>query len=147
MDQEIGVGVGRTHRVDVVGPDARVHMALAVPDVQTAAECPLDVGAEKHVGAKQNLGVVAVLAENVLNDLDGVGRGAAVVGFSLDCRGRVDVHDDNRAWVRRLPFPQLLGRDRVGERAAGVKIWDQNAFPGRQDGRRLGHEVHPARGT
>ena len=73
VDQEVRVRVGGAHGVDVVGPDARMHMALAVPDVQPAAERLLDVGAEKHVGAEQDLGVLAVLAEDVRNHLHGVG--------------------------------------------------------------------------
>ena len=76
--------------------------------------------------------------------LDGVGRGAAVVGLGLDLGGRVDVHDDDRAGMRGLPVAQLLGGDRVGQRAAGVEVGDQHALVRAQDRGGLGHEVHAA---
>ena len=44
------------------GPDAGVDVALAVPHVHLAAGLLLDVGAEEHVRAEQDLGVRAVLA-------------------------------------------------------------------------------------
>ena len=49
---------------------------------------------------------------------DGVGGGAAVVGLSLDLGRRVDVHHDHRPGCSRLPGDELLGGDRVGQRAA-----------------------------
>ena len=87
----------------------------------------LDVGAEEHVRPEQDLGVLAVLAEDVLDDLDRVRGRHAVVGLGLDLGRRVDVHDDDRAGVLGLPVAQLLGGDRVGERAAGVEVGDQHA--------------------
>ena len=43
-----------------------------------------------------------------------------------------------------LPRAQLVGGDRVGQRAAGVEVGDQDALVGRQDRRGLGHEVDAA---
>ena len=43
-----------------------------------------------------------------------------------------------------LPAPQLVGGDRVGQRAAGAEIGDQDRLLGREDRRGLGHEVHAA---
>ena len=43
-----------------------------------------------------------------------------------------------------LPVAQLLGGDRVGQRAAGVEIGDQHALVRAQDRGGLGHEVHAA---
>ena len=43
-----------------------------------------------------------------------------------------------------LPFAQLLGGDRIRQRAAGVGVGDQHALVGTQDRGRLGHEVHTA---
>ena len=88
----------------------------------------------------------AVLAQDVLDDGDGVRRGHAVVGQRLDLGRRVDVHDGDRAGVLGLPGAQLLGRDRVGQRAAGVEVGDQDGLLGREDRGRLGHEVHAAEG-
>ncbi len=95
MDQEVRAGVRGAGRLDVRRADAGVDVALAVPDVHAPAELLLDVGAEPHVGAEQDLGVGAVGLVDVAHDLDGVGRGAAVVGQRLDLGGRVDVHHDD----------------------------------------------------
>ena len=147
MDEELGVGMGGALGADVVGPDAGVDVALARPDVHRVAGLALDVGAEPHVGAEEDLGLGAVLAQDVLDDLDRVGGGAAVVGLRLDLGRGVDVHHDDRVGaVARLPVAQLARGDRVGERAAGVEVGDQHRLVGREDRSRLGHEVDAAEG-
>ena len=110
------------------------------------ARLPLDVGAEPHVGAEQDLDVLAVLGADVLDDLDRVRGGAAVVGLGLHLGGGVDVHDDDGAGVLGLPFAQLVGGDRIRERAAGVEVGDQDGLLGREHRRGLGHEVDAAEG-
>ena len=97
VDEEVGARVLGAGARDVAGPDPGVDVALAVPDVQRAPDRLLDVGAEEHVRAEEDLGVRAVLAQDVLDDADGVGRGHAVVGERLDLGRRVDVHDRHRA--------------------------------------------------
>jgi hypothetical protein len=121
-----------------------VDVTLAVPHVQRPSQRLLDVGAEEHVRAEQDLGVLAMLAEDVRDDLHRVGRGAAEVGLGLDLSRRVDVHDHDRAWVARLPVAQLLRGDRICQRAPGLQVGDQHPFVGAQDRRGLGHEVHAA---
>ena len=106
----------------------------------------LDEGAEPHVGAEEDLGVGAVLGPDVLDHLDRVGGGAAVVGLGLHLGRGVDVHHHQRARVLGLPGAQLVGVDRVGERAAGVEVGDQHLLLGREDRGRLGHEVDAAEG-
>ena len=103
-----------------------------------AAGDPLDVRAEELVGQEQHLAV----GRDRLDDLDGVGRRAADVGLGLHLGGGVDVGDDDGAGVLGLPGAQLVGGDRVGQRAAGVRVGDQHGLLGREDLRRLGHEVH-----
>ena len=103
VDQEVHLGVLLAQLVDRRGPDAGVHVALAVPDLQIAAGLLGDVGAEPHVRAEQDLGVVTVLLEDVLDDAHGVARRAAVVGLGLDLGRGVDVHHDDRARVLGLP--------------------------------------------
>ena len=116
-----------------------MHVALAHPDAHVgAAGDPLDVGAEELVGEEQHLAV----GGDRLDHLDGVGRRAADVGLGLHLGGRVDVGDDDGARVLGLPGAQLVGGDRVGQRAAGVRVRHQHGLLGRQDLRRLGHEVH-----
>ena len=58
--------------------------------------------------------------------------------------GGVDVGDDDGAGVLGLPRPQLVGGDRVGQRAAGPLVRDQHGLVGAEDLRGLGHEVHAA---
>src|SRR3712207_7406867 len=58
--------------------------------------------------SEEDLGVIAVLAPDVLDHLHRVGGGAAVVRLRLHLGGRVDVHDDDRARVLGLPGPQLV---------------------------------------
>ena len=82
----------------------------------------------------------------MLHDLDRVRGGAAVVGLRLHLGGGVDVHDDDRAGVLGLPRAQLVGGDRVGQRAAGVEVGQQHGLLGAQDRGGLGHEVDAAEG-
>ena len=78
------------------------------------------------------------------DDFEGVRRGAADVGLRLH-RGRgVDVADDDRAGMFGLPGSQLIGGDRVGQRAAGPLVGDQHGLVRAEDLRGLGHEVHAA---
>ncbi len=133
VDQELGARVGRAHVGDVGGPDAGVHVALAGPHVHAPAGDLLDVGAQEHVGAEQDLGVGPVLAPDVLDHLDRVRGGAAVVGLGLDLGGGVHVHDHHGARVLGLPGAQLVGGDRVGQRAAGVQVGQQHGLLGRED--------------
>ena len=84
VDQELGGGMRGAHRGDVGGADPGVDVAFAVPDVHPPAELVLDVGAEEHVRAEEDLGVLAVGLVDVADDRDRVGGGAAVVGERLD---------------------------------------------------------------
>ena len=72
MDEEVGAGVRLADLGDVPRADAGVHVALAVPDVEATradqAERLGHVGAQEHVRAEEDLGVRAVLAEDVLDD-------------------------------------------------------------------------------
>ena len=111
---------------------------------QTCMFCPPgdppDVRAEELVGQEQHL----ALGRDGLDDLDRVGGRAADVGLGLH-RGRgVDVADHDGVGVLGLPVPQLLGGDRVGQRAAGVRVGDQHGLVRGQDLGGLGHEVDPA---
>ena len=154
VDQELGLGVLGAGPLDVLGADAGVDVALAVPDVEAGAALgvvaqpglALDEGAQPHVGAEEDLGLGAVLGPDVLDDLHRVGGGAAVVGLRLDLGRGVDVHDDQGAGVLGLPGAQLVGVDRVGQRAAGVEVGDQDRLLGREDRGGLGHEVDAAEG-
>ena len=139
VHEQLGVRGGLDALPQVGGGDAGVHVALAHPDAHVgAAGDPLDVRAEELVGQEQHLAV----GGDRLDDLDGVGRRAADVGLGLHLGGRVDVGDDDGARVLGLPGAQLVGGDGVGQRAAGVRVRHQHRLLGRQDLRRLGHEVH-----
>ena len=83
VHQELGAGVTGAQILDVLRGDAGVHVAFAVPHVHRPAQRALHVGAQPHVGPEQDLGVLAVLAPDVLDDLHRVGGGAAVVGLAL----------------------------------------------------------------
>jgi hypothetical protein len=123
-----------------------VHVALAVPDAHRAPRALLDERAEEHVGAEQDLGVLAVLAVDVLDHRHRIGGGHAVVRLGLDLGRRVDVHHDDRAGMLGLPGAQLGRGDAVGERAARVGVGQQDGLLRAQDRGRLGHEVHAAEG-
>ena len=88
VDEELRSWLLGAHPVDVVGLDPGVHVALARPHDHRLAGDPLDVGAQPHVRAEQDLDVLAVLGPYVLDHLHGVGRGAAVVGLRLDLGAR-----------------------------------------------------------
>ena len=56
---------------------------------------------------------------------------AAVVGLRLYLGRGVDVHDDDRVLaVAGLPVAQLADGDRVGERAAGTEVGDEDGLLG-----------------
>ncbi len=139
---------------DVVRADPGVDVALAVPDVEAGValgvvrqpELARDERAQPHVGAEKDLGLRPVLGPDVLDDLDRVRGGAAVVGLGLHLRRGVDVHHDDRAGVLGLPRAQLVGVDRVRKRAAGVQVGDENGLIGGEHGGGLGHEVDAAEG-
>ena len=95
-------------------------------------------------GPKRISDVVAVLAPDVLDHLDRVRGRAAVVGLRLDLGRGVDVHHDHSARMVGLPGAQLIGRDRVGQRAASVEVGEQHRLVRAEDRRGLGHEVDAA---
>ncbi len=154
VDQELGLGVLGPGLGDVAGADAGVDVALAVPDVEAGAPLgivvqaglALDEGAQPHVRPEEDLRLRPVLGPDVLDHLDRVGGGAAVVGLGLHLGRGVDVHDHQRPGVLGLPGAQLVGVDRVGKRATGVEVGDQDGLLGREDRGRLGHEVDAAEG-
>ena len=144
MDQEVGPGVRSPDRADVVGPDAGVDVALAVPHVHRATRASSRRRRRGTCRGRTGSRCRPRAREDVLDDLDRVRRCAAVVGLGLDLGGGVDVHHHDRAGVLGLPFAQLLGGDRVGQRAAGVGVGDQHALVRAEDRGGLGHEVHAA---
>ena len=72
---------------------------------------------EPHVGAEEDLGLGAVLGPDVLDDLDRVGGGAAVVGLRLHLGRGVDVHDDDARPGAR-PSRRAAGRRRSSRPAS-----------------------------
>ena len=145
-------GCSARRALDVLGPDAGVNMALAVPDVEPRVARRIvgqpglagDERAQPHVGAEEDLRVRPVLAPDVLDHLDRVGRRAAVVRLGLHLGRGVDVHDHHRAGMLGLPVAKLVGGDRLRQRAAGVGIGDQHGLLGRENRGGLGHEVDAA---
>ena len=146
MDQKFGLGVLGAQVGDVERADAGVDVALAVPHVHRPADLLLDVGAEEHVRPEEDLRIGAVLAVDVLDHAHRVRRGHAVVRLRLDLGRRVDVHDHDCAGVVGLPGPQLVRGDRVGQRAAGVEVGQQDGLLRGEDRSGLSHEVNPAEG-
>ena len=59
-------------------------MAPSGPAALSEAELVLDVGAEEHVRAEEDLGVLAAGLVDVADDSHRVGGGAAVIGERLD---------------------------------------------------------------
>ena len=87
MDEQLRIGVLATHGVETLRADPRVDVALAHPDVQLAPGDALEVGAEEHVRAEQDLAIRGDGPDHGL----GVRRRAAVVGERLHLGGGVDV--------------------------------------------------------
>ena len=138
---QFGVGMRACLVGQLVTVDSGVHVALAGPDVQVlaAGDAP-HVRAEELVGAEQHLAVLG----NRRHDLDGVRRRAADVGLGLH-RGRgVDVGNDDGAGMLGLPGSQLVGGDRVGQRAARPLIGNQHGLVRAENLGGLGHEMHAA---
>ena len=55
VDEQLGVGRLLVPALDVLGPDARVHVALAHPDRQLATRHLLQPDAEEEVGQEEDL--------------------------------------------------------------------------------------------
>src|SRR5882672_11489577 len=140
VDQQVRVAMLAASAVDVDGPDAGVDVTLALPHVHRAAGHLLEVGAEKHVGQKEDLFVFRDCADHALR----IPRRAAVVAQRLHFGGGVYVRNDDRARVFGLPGSELGGVDGVGQRAARRQVWNEHSFGRTQDRRRLGHEVDSA---
>ena len=130
------------HMLSTGGMLDYAHSATPGRTAIVATELAIHVGAEELVGAEQHIGV----CRDRRNHVDVVRRRAADVGLGLHRRRGVDVADDDRSGVLGLPLPQLLGGDRVGQRAAGVGIGQQDGLVRAQDRGRLGHEVDAAEG-
>lgn len=114
------------HAFDVFGPDGRVHVAFAQPEVEMSTGDVLDVEAEEHVGQEQNL----ALGGNGAHDIDGVRRSAAVVALGLHGRVGVDVGDDDAVGMFRAPGTHLPGGNRDRERAPRQRIGKQDPSVG-----------------
>ena len=138
MDEQLGLGLGGRLAAQLGRADPGVHVALAEPDVHVGpAGDPLDVGAQELVGQEQHLPVL----RDGRHDLRRVGRGTAQVGLGLDLGAGVHVRDDRGPGILRLPVPDLLRGDGVGERAAGPGFRDQHGPVRGEDLGRLRHEV------
>ncbi|PQM47514.1 hypothetical protein C1Y40_02279 [Mycobacterium talmoniae] len=141
VHEQFGVGVGARLVGQLVAVDAGVHVTFAGPHVQVLPPGhPAHMGAEELVGAEQHLTVGVDGGDHV----DGVRRGAAHVGERLDRGGGVDVGHHRGVGVLVLPSAQLLGGDRVGQRAPGPLVGDQHGLVRAQNLGGLGHEVHAA---
>ena len=88
----------------------------------------------------------AVLGADVLDDLDRVRGGAAVVGLDLHLGRGIDVHDDDGAGMLRLPRGELIGVIDSESEQPAPRSGIRTVLFGREDRRRLGHEVDAAEG-
>ena len=141
MHEQFGIGIGAGLLGELVAVDPGVHVAFTGPHVQVlAAGNPTHMGPEELVRAEQHLAV----GVDGLDHLDRVRRGAADVGERFHRRGGVDVGDDDGAGVLVLPGAQVVGGDRIGQRAARPLIRDEHGLVRAQDFGGLGHEVHAA---
>src|SRR5262249_15852888 len=92
----------------------------------------------EDVREEQDLAIL----RNRLDHRAGVARGAAVIRQRLHLGRGVDVADDDRVGVFGLPTRQRLRVNARSQRAPGLEIGNQHGAVGREDGGRLGHEVH-----
>ncbi len=125
--------------LDVDRAEALVHFAVAVPrdDLDGGVRC--DVAREKRIGQHDH----ARHAER-FDDLHGVGRRAADIGFRLDRGARVHVRHDRHAGIFFAQRAHVGGGDRFGERTAGARIGHDDRAMRVEDLRGLAHEVHAA---
>ena len=116
VDEQLGVRVlgARARRSAPLMPACTWHSPSQMCMLSRPVHCAAR-GAEELVRAEQDLGVLGDRGD----DLDGVRRRAADVGLGLHRGGRVDVAHDHRAGVLGLPRAQLVGGDRLGQRAPG----------------------------
>ncbi len=140
VDEQLRIRCLLRPAVDVGGTDAGMDVAFAHPDLELAAGHLLEPEPEVHVGEEEDLGVLGNRLDHRLR----VARRAAVVALRLHLGGRVDVRHDDRARMLGLPLAQLVGVDRRGERAAGAEVGEEDRLLGREDRRRLRHEVDAA---
>ncbi len=99
MDHQLRVRIACELRVDLLWSDARVHVALAHPDVHLPSRDALQVGAEKYIWTEQDLAVF----RNRANDRLGIARRDADVRLRFDLGSGVHVADNDSPWM--LGFP------------------------------------------
>ena len=140
MHQELGVGELGAALLEGLTRQRRVDVTLPQPHVDVTTGDPLDVLPEEEIRQEQDRHTRRQRGD----DGHGVSRGAAVVRLGLDVCRRVDVGHDEAVRMLGAPGAHVGGLNRGGERAPGVRIGDQHAFPGIRDRRGLRHEVHAA---
>ena len=139
VNHEIRAGVLVARAGDGYRLHGSVDMALAPPNVDVLPSGYLaDVVAKEHVRQEEDLPALG----NRLHDLDGIGRGTAVVAFGFHLGGRIDVGDDDCIRVLGLPGAKLVGVDGSGKGAPGFEVGNQHTLLRREHGGRLCHEMH-----
>ena len=124
---------------DVLGGEALMHLAAPMPrddlDLCPGRDVFCQILVRDHddaVGAQR------------LDDIDGIRRGAADVGFGLHLRGGIDVGDDRYTRVMLPHQTHIRARDRGRERATGLEVGDEHRLVWREELGRLRHEVYAA---
>ena len=126
---------------DVLRQDPGVGGAEPRPGDEVAPGLSGHEGGQIPVGDEDDL--LGIL-EDLLDHPDGVRRRAAQVALRLDLGRGVHIAEDLRPGMLRLQGAELLGRDHVRHRAAGVLVRQKDGLSRREDLRRLRHEMHPA---
>ena len=140
MGEHDRAGMVGAEAADVLGREAFVHLAAAVPGDDLDLRLVGDVLGQELVGDEDDR-VDAAFGGDRFDHRDRVRRRAADVAFGFHVGRGVHVGDDGQVRVFLLQQAHVGAGDGGGERAAGFEIGDQHRLVGRQDLRRLGHEV------
>ena len=146
--QNVGftLGVGDESRLrvlhlqldDLLVAEDFVDHAGAVPEHHVAAGFLHEPTAEVYVWRKDQL----LLRRKGVDDVLGVGAGAADIGEGFQLRRAVDVAYDFMVGVLLLELAEDRGRAAVRQRATRLQVGEQHFFRGAQHFGGLGHEVN-----
>src|SRR5437879_13775087 len=106
MDQQLGIGMLRHKGVHLLRADRLVNVAITWIDNHVhPLGLPGDISSKKPVRHEQDAAIGGDRSDN----LERIGRRAAVIALRLHSRGSVDVINHDGVWTQGVTYADYLG--------------------------------------